>query len=364
MRKLLLFISFTICTTGLFAQRTHVSARTLSTVYGSHNTERTTGIGDTLTMTNTNDTNTVVLYQSDSGGYVTGTDFWGDQGFAELYNINGNDSGVTVLGLIAQFGGSYNPSSPLYVTFNIWSVSLPRFYSTSYLFSGFPDQVIDSVEYPITQLGIGVGGAADTMKLFLFPDSTLVELSQSFYAGYTINYSFSSLNGDTIGLASTLNGDRDTPAYTVNTYVDASSDTITDTLIYVQNCTQWSDGNWYDNYTQDDSLFNDLIIYPVVLIDTPTSVKGITRKSLTLFGVSPNPVTSQSYVSCALNTSTSLTLQVLDMTGKVLASETYDHQSNGSHQYPLPITQLTPGTYSCLLRTGQGDGIATLFTVK
>ena len=71
---------------------------------------RTTAVGDTIVLSNVTTADTLALYAADSGGYATGTDYWGDQAFAELYTFNGYDSSVVVLGVFAEFGGVVNPS--------------------------------------------------------------------------------------------------------------------------------------------------------------------------------------------------------------------------------------------------------------
>ena len=56
-------------------------------------------------------------------------------------------------------------------------------------------------------------------------------------------------------------------------------------------------------------------------------------------------------------------IMIYDMNGKSYYSQQYSRLSFGDHTLQLPVTNLAPGNYSVLVKTGSGDGIATVFTV-
>ena len=336
---------------------------------------RITAAGDTVALTNILAADTpLVMYMggvSDSG-YLTGTDGWGDQGFAERYDIDvtADDSSLKIIGILAEFHGTVNPSSTHTVSLNVWSVGFPSVVSATLAYSGFPLGLLDSVIVPFTHLGIG--SAADTIKAFLFPVETST-IQASFFTGYTMIYDYSTLNGDTVGLACSADGDRTSPVYTVNTYTDSvlnsagtadSAITVSDTIINVQNATQWSDGVWHDNYTDNDSLFNDLAIYPIVVIGNPTAVKGITRNNFTFFGCFPNPASNTANVRFSLVKNADVTIQVADMSGHNISTIKKAGLSQGEHILPIETSELATGNYLVIISTSGGDGIATKITVQ
>ena len=383
MRKIFILVIALSINIVAFAQRTvHTQPNAVTGInssnfsFGHNNTySRTTGLGDTLVLTNILAADTpLVIYSagiSDSG-YLTGTDVWGDQGFAERYdfdNISGVDSSLVIIGVVAQFHGSVNPLSTNTVTFNAWDVGFPLVVSATTAYSGFPNDNMDSLVVPFTQLGIGATG--DTIKPFLFPAATIV-LQNGFFIGYTMNYNFLTLSGDTIGLACSANGDRTSPAYTVQTYIDSvlnmegtadSAITVTDTTINVQNATQWSDGVWHDNYTNNDSISNDLAIYPIVVIGSPTSVKGVKKNNFTFFGNFPNPAVNTTNIRFSLLKNADVTVQILDMNGRIISTITDKDLTVGEHTIPVNTSTMAAGDYLYLIHTSGGDGVASKMTI-
>ena len=381
MRKLFILAIALSINTVAFAQRViHTRATDINSInnsgftFGQYNSSaRITAVGDTLVLSNIPATDTpLVIYSagiSDSG-YLTGTDIYGDQGFAERYDINGSDSSVIVIGVVALFNGTVSPSSAKTITFNAWNVGVPQVVSATFEYSGFPGTNIDSLVVPITQLGIGA--ATDTIKTFLFPDFTPDTVQSSFFVGYTINYNFATLNGDTLGLACSLNGTRTSAVYDTTTYIDSvvnsagtadSAIYVLDTVVNVQNTTLWSDYSWHDNYTGNDSLFNDLAIYPIVYINSATGIKGVTRKDLTFFGNYPNPAVNSTNIKFSLLHNASVTIQIMDMKGRVISTINNTNLSVGEHIIPVNTSAMPSGDYLYFIHTSGGDGIAGKMTV-
>ena len=380
MRKLfILAIALSINVAALAQRTVHSPATVIRSVDGisfgltkANANERTTAAGDTVALTNIPAADTpLVMYAIPGGGYLTGTDSFGDQGFAERYDIDvaADDSSLVIIGVVAEFHGVVNPLSARTVSFNAWSVGVPSAISATYGYSGFPGTSLDSVVVPFTQLGIGA--AADTIKAYLFPVATGT-IQNSFFVGYTMIYSATALAGDTIGLACSANGDRTSSLYSIATYVDSVFDTVTsayvadtvyDTTINVQNATQWSDGAWHDNYTDNDSLKNDLAIYPIVVIGGPTGIKGITKNNFTFFGCFPDPAVNSTNISFSLLKNADVTIQLADMAGHCIRTMKETGLATGEHIMPVSTSELASGNYLCIIRTSGGDGIATKITV-
>ncbi len=381
MRKLFILAIALSINIVAFAQRViHTRATDINSInnsgfiFGQNNSNaRITAVGDTLVLSNIPAADTpLVIYSagiSDSG-YLTGTDIYGDQGFAERYDINGSDSSVIVIGVVALFNGTVSPSSAKTITFNAWNVGAPLVVSATFEYSGFPGTGIDSLVVPITQLGIGT--ATDTIKTFLFPNFTPDTVQSSFFVGYTINYNFATLNGDTLGLACSTNGTRTSAVYDTTTYTDSvvnstgtadSAIYVLDTVVNVQNTTQWSDYSWHDNYTDNDSLFNVLAIYPIVYINSATGIKGVTRKDLTFFGNYPNPAVNSTNIKFSLLHNASVTIQIMDMKGGVIGTINNTNLSIGEHIIPVNTSGMPSGDYLYFIHTSGGDGIASKMTV-
>ena len=318
---------------------------------------RTTHIGDTIRLHNIADTSALTIYKlgSRDSGFVTGTNYWNDMAFAERYSFNQLDSSMVVIGVFAQFAGHVNPVSSKSIAFKVWGYSDTQSITAHLYYTGYPRGLNDSFVVPVTQLGIGP--VADTMKKFIFSTPTSA-LAGPFFVGYSINYNFADLAGDTIGLASSKNGvftHRDTSIF-VN--ITDFGDTVTDTFVYVQNATRESDGKWYDNYSQNDSIKNNLAIYPIVIIKNPTGINSITRNGLKFYGNYPNPTSGTTHIKFELADAAGVSLQVFDVANRLVTELKQANYSAGEHVMDVNTSALATGEYIYLLKTSAGDGTA------
>lgn len=355
MKKIITLLAAALISEGANAQRSmhgHIAVRPTTA-------EKPTALGDTLAMSNIAATNTTrVLYAITpvGSGYTTGTNVYNDKGFAERYTFNAGDSSVSVLGVMALFGGNVAASSAQNVTLKVWGQSGTHMITSRLYYEGFPEGVLDSVVVPATQLGIGT--TADTLKSFFFPTPTGY-LKDAFFAGYTINYNFTTLGADTIALKTSPDGARTTPDYKLRYNKNTAGDTISvDTLINVQNATQWSDGRWHDNYTSNDSLYNHLAIFPIVLIGGPTGISHITHQELSLTGAFPNPSNTITNIGFSLSAPSTVTVTATDMAGRVVENIDAGQLSAGNHNVAINTAHLPAGSYIYLVRTARGSGLA------
>lgn len=365
MKKLYILIASIFVFTSGFAQRSaNVAPQPIRVAYMNNyaGSSKTTATGDVDTLTHVTATDTLTCYKlaTANGGYVTGTNIWGDRAFAERYDFTDNGGkNMQVVGLFAVFTGKVNPTSGKTITFKLWDEESMQMISTSRYFRGFPNNVIDTLTVPVTKLGIGT--TADTLKKFMFQYPTDNYYS-SFFAGYSIDYDFASLNGDTIGLASTYNGHRLPLLDYRLVYNTSSFDTTLDTIYNVQNATLESDNKWYDNYSQNNSIKNNLAIYPIVVLGYPAAVKGVTRNNFTFYGNYPNPATNSTNIKFSLAKNTDVTVQLMDMAGRVLNNIKTENLSAGEHTIPVNTADLAVGEYLYLIRTAEGEGIASKFS--
>jgi hypothetical protein len=371
-KTFLLFIAAYI-STSCFAQRTvHTYATPTQSINSglpatTGTTSRTTAVGDTLTLTNIAplDPLTLIQYVSGATGFVAGTNSYNDMGFAERYYFNGSDSSMKVIGVMAQFGGKVNAASTKSINFRVWNLTTPVTVTSTIKYEGYPKDILNTRNVPFTQLGVGPTAITDTMKAFSF-DTATKALNGAFFIGYDMAYDFSTLSGDTIGLASTANGHRTIPAfhvlYTLNP--DSLADTThRDTIINVQNATQYADGIWHENYTQNDSIFNDLAVFPIVIIANPTGLNSVVKNNLSLFGNFPNPATNSTNVKFALTQNADVTIKLLDMAGRELSRANYKSLAVGTHTIAIPTNELPTGNYIYTIQTSAGDALAGQMSV-
>ena len=278
-------------------------------------------------------------------------------GYAERYDFNTADSSLDVIGVVALFGGTVNPASSKTVTFYTWNVGAAAsagFSSGDVYESGFPNVALDSVTVPFTQLGIAAtSGNPDTFKSFLFTTPTGY-LHTSFFVGYTVNYSYAALGGDTIGLFNTLNGERTSAIYTP---VSA-----TDTVINNQNVTMYNDGTWHDNATDNYFLQNDYYIYPIVIVQESLDVNSVTKNGITFYGNFPNPAVNNTNIQFSIATATDVT--ITDMAGRTINTIQQNNLTAGQHIVPVNTSDVSAGDYLYIIRTANGSGMASKMTIS
>ncbi|GAA4463418.1 hypothetical protein GCM10023093_11820 [Nemorincola caseinilytica] len=353
-RTLLLATSILTITAAQAQHATHSAPVTRPVVTAA----KPTATGDTLTLTNIPATQTErLLYPvaPAGSGYTTGTNVYNDKGFAERYYFDAGDSSVNVLGVVALFGGNVSATSTKSVMLRIWSQTAPKPITARLYYEGFPFETLDSLSVPATKLGIGP--TADTLKAFMFATPTGF-LKGPFFAGYTIDYNFETLGPDTIALKTSKHNTRNTAPYRLR-YNMANADTVSvDTLINVQNATLWADNKWHDNYTDNDSLYNDLAIFPIVVVGGPTGTGRVTHKDLSLMGAYPNPSTGTANIRFALAEGADVSITIMDMAGHTVYTRQLSDLRAGEHTVQVSTAGYAAGTYIYLVRTATGSGMA------
>ncbi len=364
MKKVLIFTVSTIVGFSAFAKKQAVispqkqsNSAAGASYHGAASFSKTTAAGDTIAMAHFSLADTPTLYYASSrdSGFVSGTDAYGDKGFAERYDFGTADSSLNVLGLIAIFGGKINPASTKSVTFYTWKAGARVSTSSSTIFnSGFPFTKLDSVTVPVTRLGIALSDTAnDTLKQFYFTTPSGYQ-NGSFFVGYTINYSYASLGGDTLGVYTTRDGHRTSPIYTVSG---------TDTIINNQTVTMFNDGSWHDNATDNFAIANNYFMFPIVVVHRFLSVDGITNKNFTFFGNYPNPATTSTNVKFAVTNTTDVYITLMDVTGRVIRTTKEANVTAGEHIVNLDTKGLNAGDYTYIIRTTNGGGVASKITI-
>ncbi|OJW83498.1 MAG: hypothetical protein BGO69_08485 [Bacteroidetes bacterium 46-16] len=354
MKKLLLFTVAAALSVSAMAQNMRVSGTASNSAaemksFGNNFAAKGTANGDTLILINHVDT---FFYYTfiDTPGYIYGMNAFGYNSAAERYDFNPADSSLELLGIVSEFTGHYQASTNKMVTLKAWSQGTLT--GTSPIkYNGFPNTLLDSINVSIKNLGIDPTGAhADSGKYTVLPSHVM--LTDSFFVGFSMDYVYPFVGGDTIGLMSSNDGKRLTTLYTV-----VGPDTI-----YNVKSAVGSGNSWADNY-RFYGLKNDLAIFPVVIIHTVTSVHGIGRNDFTYYGAYPNPATTNTNVKFALKNAASVTIELMDVTGRVVTKTAANNLSTGEHIIPVETANLTPGNYIVLVRTSAGDGIGQQITV-
>ncbi|PZF72422.1 T9SS type A sorting domain-containing protein [Taibaiella soli] len=324
--------------------------------------QRTTNTFDTASINYIQSTDTVTLYGESGFGAYYGLNVLGLNGYAERFDVANSDTSVSVLGVVARFGGMYNTASTKTVTFRVWNQSAPVAIDANNSLIGLPDNVMGSSNaISVKNLGMGNGAAPDTAKIYALTTPTAY-MTTPFFVGYEVPYDTLQISGDTLGLYSTIDGER----HTGLGYVSNG-----DTTYITQNVIKAPNNQWYDNYLEVYNIYNHLYIYPVVSIqmaDTTggggtTGVPSVTKGNLTFFGNYPNPAVNNTNIKFSLKNTTDITIQILDMNGRVLNTINQSKLGAGDHVINVETSSLAAGNYIYTMTTGGGDRLASQMSV-
>jgi len=86
--------------------------------------------------------------------------------------------------------------------------------------------------------------------------------------------------------------------------------------------------------------------------DSITSVRELSFEDT--FAISPNPIRSTALIEYPLHQSSPVTLQILDISGRVIETLADEQQQAGNQTVAFDATGLKPGVYFCVLKTSEG----------
>ncbi|XZF16641.1 T9SS type A sorting domain-containing protein [Chitinophagaceae bacterium MMS25-I14] len=373
MKKILLFTCSAAISLSSFAQKAEmpmhspakqgISLHTSPLYHQAVVAGKSTGVSDTLSYPNNA---SVYLFDSSvasrvdavspaDSGYIFGTNALGFKGFAEMYTVDFQpDTSLNVLGAIMLWHGTVTSNSAKTVNIKIWKQGAPAAAGTKVYYEGFPDSVKYTQALSIKKLGIGTGGT-DTIKTLWFTNQ-LTGVKYNFYLGYDMNYTFSQLAGDTIALRTTM------PGYGLGVG-DAYLNSNNDTILGARNAIQDATGQWNDMYWDFGFARNYSIIPIIQFSGNNVSVQGVTKNNLTFFGNYPNPVVNSTTIKFALKNASDITVTVMDLNGRVIRTVNESKMGAGEHTISLNTADFAAGTYMYLVRTGEGDAMASKMTV-
>lgn len=183
------------------------------------------------TLLNIVDTNTLTIYGSSNGGFITGVNGYGDLAKAEKYS---GYSGTHVTGSDIYIYGLQDGGNGSTVELTIWDDN-----------AGLPGTIIGQTSYSIAAIDAALTGGQGVV--FLPFDNAVNVGGNDFYIGLDFNNLGA---GDTLGIVSKLVG--------VTTPLNTAYE-------------QWSDGTWYDMETAWGAGNNFSMYVTAHVTDAPVS---------------------------------------------------------------------------------------------
>lgn len=331
--KHLLILTSALSSVSMLAQRQPGNAIAANPVSVQGNTVSTQMVASTDTISAGFDWATAspslfTVGPSNGGGFVTGTNGYGDKQKVQVFNPG---QPVVVNGAIYWFGAKTVTTNNSVVNMRIYTLNGLGNSTTSPNATTFdtpcPSTAIVSDAVPLSQVDTSLSLTSAYVHTF----SSSPYLGGSFGVGFDVSgVQFTS--GDTIGLVTTSDGEFFEDDY---------------------NWEQWSDNNWYSFASPAAwELKLELAIFPIV--ELGTGIQETPFINGAKLGItSANPFTDFAEVNYALNADTrNVTLMLMDASGKVVQTTDFGDQAAGQYVHKIDGTNLAAGVYYLALNAG------------
>lgn len=307
MKKFYTLLSATLVAGSLFAQRSVSDVRTFEYT-PALNPSATEAVSDTVSPVITCGSITPSLYTDPDGGYITGTNSFGDTEKATLYNAS---SSVKVTDALVYFAAKESVNGGSLVAY------------------------VYQFDTNATTISAGMGSPVAT--------SDPVSVGSIDTTGNYTAFHFST--------PATVNG-----VYAVSIQVDNGSDTV-GILSTQVGCggnlalEKWDDGTWVQIADPNNSWGADIAMYIFSVTNDNISVNENTFAAGTLRAF-PNPATDKVNISYDLVDNFDVTIRVMDIQGRVVA-EMNQSQIAGEQSVELNTAELSNGTYFYSVQSGE-----------
>lgn len=278
---------------------------------------------------------TLYTFNSPSWGFVTGTNSYGDQAWAERYKISG--MAATIKRAISfNLGTLVNASDS--VSYVVYDVNASK----------LPGNTLATKRSAVADMAwelLPGGSLSDVMNTVDF--NPQVPLPDSFYISWAVpSYTPTTLN-DTLAL-----------------WVKRSPARY-DSLNYGVCATKWDDNSWHDEYSENTGLLFVLGVFPLIDVQSTTSSDAyLENKTFKLYPVYPNPVSETLNLHFNQKIASETSIHIFDLNGRKVLNTSFGNLPAGESIQKVSVSGLNPGVYTYVIMTQEGGGIAGEFIVS
>jgi hypothetical protein len=327
MKKLILFILFTVTLQFAFAQRKFYEGKWQSN--SQYKITDTSAFIDTLRpkslfpVSQGGDECATTVYLSPGGGYVTGTNWYNDIGCYQEYDLSqnfpkpiDNTAPSQITGMLVWFrydSLGFFPGNVRGVAYSINDTT------------GAPDQLLDTSIIPASQVDTG---SNVTFTYFNFPDTP------TFFGKIAVGVEFIDAGTANVGIASTVSGCSQLEGYSWSRWHDSSYHTFADPY--------------------NANLDVDLYILPIVSHPYAASINNTSLLNGDL-QIYPNPAENKTSLVYSLTKGGKVSVEISDALGRIVKQYPQQLQSSGNHIYQADLRNLEQGLYFVHLQINGKD---------
>lgn len=264
-----------------------------------------------------------VVESYDGAGYLTGHNDYGDEEFAEKYEILGT---AKLLGVAAIHRGEEGTPGSVLGSYRAYSVGT----------SGLPQNQLANKNFSYSEIPVD-----GQIKTVMFDQPA--DINSSFFVSFRLgDYSHGGLGTKRIAIAHSPDGTR--PSSDLN--------------VFGRNVIRWHShgaATWKDYRTENFSDYEPAIhfaLFPIVELGN-MAVVDLNHKT-SVGAVYPNPSKGNFNIPITSKVTGKTMLKLYDMGGKLISEKQTDLKV-GSTDIRFEENQLKPGTYILLIQTSEGS---------
>ncbi len=271
----------------------------------------TTALGCTLTVYSVTDT---------IGGYVVGTNGYGDKEKAQRYDLASYQLlEGSVTGAYIWAGGKTVSATPGDVVLKVYSVGGT---------GGAPSSLIGTSN--TISMDLIDTTSANGFNYFSFSSPAVIPVNGSFFVSMVM----SAVSGDTIGLVSSEDGCYENSGYSWE---------------------KWSDNVWHSFLTAWPLDF-DIAIFPIVDHQFGLGINDV-NSGITGVNVFPNPATDNLTLNFILSKNAAINCKLFNATGQEVLNSGSENYNKGIHNKTIDLSLIGNGVYMLCMETSNGRSI-------
>jgi hypothetical protein len=307
MQKFLICILFlSLSSTLLLSQNRNVT-KSVPEIKPFRSLSTPAGIADTIHYF----TDPGAFYTATDGGYVAGTNVYGDVGKYQRFDF---DEGITLTGLIAVFGEKGVVGEPDSINFVIKALGTEEEPGTTHLSKVITTNELDTTDF--TYISLSPLQIEDSSSVF-------------------IGFEWTSAVDDSFGLVSDDDGGGDGANRAWE---------------------KWSDGQYFAFNSGEDSWELDVDLWIGAIVETITGVEIISPSGFRLNQNYPNPFNPNTRITFTLGVDSKVILKIYNILGEEITTLADKVFPAGPHFVNFNASNLNSGIYFYELKSEGYDG--------
>ena len=281
-------------------------------------------------------TGSPTIYGVSGGGYIFGTNFYGDLCKAQVFYITDPSQGYNIEGVLMWAAVKEVKGTAGNLSITVWNCDGNGTASSGAVTTA-PGTVKGTKAFAMD--------VVDTSLSLGNIDALMFDAPISVNVDYAIGIDMSAIGDDTVGVVSTTSGDAGGTELAWE---------------------KWSDGDWYTMQAagwDSGNMDVDMAMFPVIDVNA-AGVQDFAINGV-IMNIFPNPVSEVATIEYELTkASNNVIVRIHDNSGRIVKEFAQGAQNAGKQSITFNVNDLSSGNYFYSINAGNGMKLAKKFSVK